>query len=121
MRAFCPTGWKGPRPPRIWRSSVKPASPFLELEEAPRVAVSFDGTALELPEGATLAAALLAAGVGVFRQTPVSGAPRAPFCMMGACFDCLVEIDGVLRQACMVEVTAGLEIRKPQGGDLGPV
>ena len=100
---------------------MKPASPFLELEDAPRVPVTFDGTALELPEGANLAAALLAAGVGVFRQTPVSGAPRAPFCMMGACFDCLVEIDGVVRQACMVEVAAGLEIRKPHGGDLGPV
>jgi predicted molibdopterin-dependent oxidoreductase YjgC len=100
---------------------VKPASPFLELEKAPRVPVIFDGTALELPEGANLAAALLAAGIAVFRQTPVSGAPRAPFCMMGACFDCLVEIDGVVRQACMVDVASGLEIRKPHEGDLGPL
>ncbi|MCT4683115.1 MAG: (2Fe-2S)-binding protein [Roseicyclus sp.] len=100
---------------------MKPASPFLELEDAPRVPVIFDGTALELPEGANLAAALLGAGVAVFRQTPISGAPRAPFCMMGACFDCLVEVDGVVRQACMVDVAAGLEIRKPHEGDLGPL
>jgi len=77
------------------------------------VPVTFDGRALHLPDGANLAAALLAAGVDVFRQTPVSGAPRGPFCMMGACFDCLVEIDGVVRQACMVEVAAGLAIRGP--------
>ncbi|MEX5728157.1 putative molibdopterin-dependent oxidoreductase YjgC [Rhodovulum iodosum] len=89
------------------------ASPFLDLEEAPRVPVRFEGAPLDLPEGANLAAALLAAGVRVFRHTPVSGAPRAPFCMMGACFDCLVEIDGVVRQACMVEVTEGLEIFRP--------
>ncbi|MEW9922389.1 (2Fe-2S)-binding protein [Marimonas sp. MJW-29] len=92
---------------------MKTASPFLELETGPRVEVSFDGATLSLPEGANLAAALLAAGVGTFRTTPVSGAPRGPFCMMGACFDCLVEIDGVLRQACMIEVAAGMQISRP--------
>lgn len=94
---------------------MKTASTFLELEERPRVEVSLDGAPLGLPEGANLAAALLAAGVLVFRHTPVSGAPRAPFCMMGACFDCLVEIDGVARQACMIEVTPGLKITRPRG------
>ena len=90
---------------------MTPASPFLDLDASgPCVRVLVDGTELLLPEGANLAAALLAAGVGVFRHTPVSGAPRAPFCMMGACFDCLVEIDGVERQACMVEVTEGLSV-----------
>lgn len=97
----------------IWRCSVNPASPFLELEDAPRVQVTFDGVSHDLPEGANLAAALLVAGVDVFRHTPVSGAPRGPFCMMGACFDCLVEIDGVVRQACMIEVTPDLHITKP--------
>ncbi len=100
---------------------MKPVSPFLELEHAPLVTVTYDGVALELPDGANLAAALLAAGVGVFRNTPVSGAPRAPFCMMGACFDCLVEVDGVVRQACMLEVTSGLAIRKSHGGGDDPL
>lgn len=74
------------------------------------VPVWFGGRELSLPEGANLAAALLAAGITTLRQTPVSGAPRGPFCMMGACFDCLVVIDGVTRQACMVEVSAGLRL-----------
>ncbi len=101
-------------PPRIWRCSVSHASRFLELDDAARVEVHCDGAPLGLPEGMNLAAALLAAGVDVFRHTPVSGAPRAPFCMMGACFDCLVEIDGVVRQACMIEVKEGLRIARPQ-------
>ena len=113
--SFCPTGWKGQRPRPIWRCSVKPVLPFLELEDAPRVQVTFDGTSLDLPEGANLAASLLAAGVDVFRHTPVSGAPRGPFCMMGACFDCLVEIDGMMRQACMIEVTQGLQVITQRG------
>ena len=93
---------------------------FLELEpEATRVPVTLDGAPLALPDGANLAAALLAAGVSVFRATPVSGAPRGPFCMMGACFDCLVEIDGVTRQACLAEVQAGLAIVRPRGRTRG--
>ncbi|MCV2865137.1 (2Fe-2S)-binding protein [Defluviimonas sp. WL0075] len=92
---------------------MKTASPFHELEDSARVRVEFDGRPLDLPQGANLAAALLAAGVTVFRQTPVSGAPRGPFCMMGACFDCLVEVDGVVRQACMLEVTEGMRIAAP--------
>jgi len=99
---------------------VKTDLPFLELDGGLKVRIVFDGQLLELTEGANLAAALLAAGVQVFRQTPVSGAPRAPFCMMGACFDCLVEIDGVTRQACMLEVVDGMEIARPAhaaGGD----
>lgn len=93
---------------------MKTALPFLELESGPRVDVTWDGTPLSLPDGSNLAAALLAAGVDVFRHTPVSNAPRAPFCMMGACFDCLVEIDGVTRQACMLVVTEGMIITRPQ-------
>ena len=95
---------------------MKTDLPFLELEDAPRVDVEFDGKGLRLPLGANLAAALLAAGVDVFRHTPVSGAPRAPYCMMGACFECLVEIDGVVRQACMLEVADGLKISRPHEG-----
>jgi NADH dehydrogenase/NADH:ubiquinone oxidoreductase subunit G len=91
---------------------VKTVSPFLELESGPRVKVILDDVALSLPQGANLAAALLAAGVPVFRDTPISGAPRGPFCMMGACFDCLIEIEGTTRQACMIEVTDGLEITR---------
>lgn len=94
---------------------MKHVSPFLELDQqGPRVEVIFDGQSYALPEGANLAAALLAAGVHSLRETPVSGAPRAPFCMMGACFDCLVEIDGETRQACMTDVSAGLVVQRPR-------
>ena len=95
---------------------MKPTSPFLDLDvPGPLVSVRLDGTELLLPDGMNLAAALLVAGVGVFRHTTVSNAPRAAFCMMGACFECLVEIEGVTRQACMQPVRAGLVISRPSG------
>jgi len=60
--------------------------------------------------GETVATALLAAGVQVFRRT-AGGQPRAPVCNMGVCFDCLVGIDGRTNQrSCMVRVTDGLQI-----------
>ena len=49
------------------------------------------------------------------RTTPVTGAPRAPYCMMGVCFDCLVTIDGVgNRQGCLVPVREGMRIETQQ-------
>ena len=96
---------------------MKTVSPFEAPDNGPRVTVRLDGAEVHLPLGANLAAALLAEGIGVFRHTPVSGAPRGPFCMMGACFDCLVEVAGTTRQACMIEVTEGLQITRPGGTD----
>jgi len=95
---------------------VKTVSPFLEIAAGRKtVEVEFDGETYALADGANLAAALLAAGVQGFRTTPVSGAPRAPFCMMGACFDCLVEIDGFTVQACMTTVKPGLKVARVHG------
>ncbi|WP_244851731.1 MULTISPECIES: (2Fe-2S)-binding protein [unclassified Caballeronia] len=90
--------------------------------DSANIDIFFNGQALSVPGGRSVAAALLAAGVSRFRATPVSGAPRAPYCMMGACFECLVEIDGVpSRQSCMVEVRAGMRIRSQEGArDLPP-
>lgn len=94
------------------------ALPFDTITTAgPLVRISFNGRDYELPAGANLAAGLLAAGVRAFRATPVSGAPRGPFCMMGACFDCLVEVGGITRQACMMEVAEGMQILSAPGKD----
>jgi len=80
------------------------------------VRLTLDGKPVEARAGDTVAAALLAAGIETFRTTPVSGAPRAPYCMMGVCFDCLVTIDGVgNRQACLVRVTDGMAIAMQRG------
>jgi len=55
----------------------------------------------------------LAAGLEAIRATVVEGRERAPYCMMGVCFDCLAEIDGVAnRQSCMIEVRSGMQISR---------
>ncbi|MGE5095908.1 MAG: (2Fe-2S)-binding protein [Betaproteobacteria bacterium] len=80
------------------------------------VSITIDGIAATAREGDSVAAALLAAGRTLCRTTPVSGAPRAPYCMMGVCFDCLVTIDGVgNRQGCLVPVAEGMAIETQRG------
>ena len=80
------------------------------------VALTVDGKPVRARRGDTVAAALLSAGIEHCRTTPVTGAPRAPYCLMGVCFDCLVTIDGVgNRQACLVPVREGMKVETQHG------
>ncbi len=91
---------------------------FRRLAEQPAdtVTVNIEGRPVEVPAGETVAAAVLVASLGYTRTHPVSGAPRAPLCMMGVCFECLMEIDGLSnRQACQVVVAEGMSIRRQHG------
>ena len=82
----------------------------------PAIGFLFENRAVTACEGDSVAAALLAAGLSSLRDTPVSGAPRGPYCMMGVCFDCLVEIDGVPnRQACLTAAADGMVVRRQRG------
>ena len=83
---------------------------------AASVAITINGKPFRAPQGCTAAAAVLLAGVSSTRATPVTGAPRAPYCMMGVCFECLMEIDGVAnQQACLVPITDGMRINAQLG------
>jgi len=76
----------------------------------------YEGSEVIAQPGDSVAAALLLAGETSLRTTPVSGLRRAPYCMMGVCFECLMEIDGVgNRQACLTPVTAGMQVRRQNG------
>lgn len=77
------------------------------------VSLTIDGKPVTVPAGASVAAALLLAGAVPSRTSLVRQSPRAPYCMMGVCFDCLVEIDGVAdRQACMITAIDGMRVRR---------
>ena len=76
------------------------------------VAFTFDGRPMTAEVGQTVGAALLAAGVRSWRRTRSGGRPRGLFCGIGACFDCLVDVNGdrALR-ACLVTVREDDEVR----------
>jgi len=80
------------------------------------VTVVINGAPFSAPVGCTAAAALLLADALPTRTTPVSNAPRAPYCMMGVCFECLVAIDGVPnQQGCLIPVVEGMRIDRQLG------
>ncbi len=80
------------------------------------VAVKVEGKTVIVAVTDSVATAVYAAGYGHMHRSPVSGEPRAPYCMMGVCFECLVEIDGEPNhQACMTPVREGMRIKLQTG------
>ena len=79
---------------------------------AERVRFTFDGTPMEAEAGQTAGAALLAAGVRSWRRTRAGGQLRGLFCGIGACFDCLVDVnDDRAVRACLVPGREGDQVR----------
>lgn len=94
------------------------SSSFRRLEEPDRewLKVEINGETVRVAKGETVAAAILVSGIQSCRTTPLSSEPRGPFCMMGVCFECLMEIDGMPnRQTCQIQVKEGMQIRSQLG------
>ena len=78
------------------------------------VAFTFDSEPHVGLEGESLAAALCAAGRLTLGTGP-AGTPRALFCGMGICQECIVTVDGKPGQrACMTTLASGMQV-EPQG------
>ena len=75
---------------------------------------------ISVPAGTSVAAMALSNGLRSTRTTAVSNSRRAPFCMMGVCYDCLMIIDGKANQrACMTHVAQGMHVESQQR--VGPI
>lgn len=91
---------------------------FRKLHEpgAATVTIHIDGVAVQAERGEPVAAVLLRQAEPWSRTTPVGQSRRAPYCMMGVCFDCLAEIDGVSSvQTCLTPVCDGMRIARQLG------
>ena len=77
------------------------------------VRIDFEGQAIEADAGDSVAAALLSAGVIRFGESVPGGTARGPHCLIGNCFDCLLDIDGEPGlQSCRVKVRPGMRVRR---------
>ena len=84
---------------------------FHTLSTARTVNITIQDQMHRVPSHLNVAAALLLCGYRSCRNTPVSNTLRAPYCMMGVCFECLVEIDGLPnQQACLTMVYDGMVV-----------
>lgn len=70
------------------------------------ITLTINGAALEVPEGVTVAAAVIRAGVSGF----------SPLCGMGICFGCQVTLNGSRYQrSCQTPCEADMEVRTDEG------
>lgn len=84
------------------------------------VTFTFENQKIETRAGDTVAAALVMTQQYHLRDSVVSGDPRGVYCMMGTCFECLVEIDGQPSvQACQTIARDGMIVcrQKNKGAD----
>ncbi|MDM0055272.1 (2Fe-2S)-binding protein [Variovorax fucosicus] len=91
-------------------SAVQPL--LRRLAETGRAEVPFvlDGVPRTALAGDTVLTAVLT-HTGQLRRNEFSGAPRAGFCMMGACQDCWVRtVDGERLRACSTFVQPGMSL-----------
>lgn len=80
------------------------------------ISVYINGIKTPAKAGQTVVSVLLQNNHKYNRTTAVSGDMRSAYCLMGACFDCLVNIDGMAnQQACLTTVTDGMRITYQQG------
>jgi sarcosine oxidase subunit alpha len=82
-----------------------------EVQKERPVKINVDGNVIEAYEGETIAAALLSAGIRIFRLSQKHKEPRGIFCGMGVCYDCLVTVDGLHAiRACLTPVVEGMQV-----------
>lgn len=86
------------------------------------VTIYYEGKPIRVPQGITVAAAVLQHGPGDTRVTARKHDRRGPYCLMGVCYECLMEIDGVAnQQGCCIPVREGMRVTRQIGApDFGP-
>ncbi|WP_439596899.1 FAD-dependent oxidoreductase [Falsiroseomonas sp.] len=73
--------------------------------------LDFEGRAIAVRPGQSLAAALTEAGVLDLRESRSGG--RGLYCGMGACQDCVMVVDGVPNtRACMTKAVSGQQVKR---------
>jgi predicted molibdopterin-dependent oxidoreductase YjgC len=85
------------------------------LAETDRPAVSFvlDGAPLTALAGDSLLTAILTQNGGYLRASEFGDGLRAGFCLMGACQDCWVNVEGGGRvRACTTPIEQGMRVSR---------
>lgn len=92
--------------------------PILELkrEEKEKITFYYNGAPVKAYRGDTIAAALTAEGIRIFRYTAKYHEPRGLFCAIGQCTDCAMEVDGVPNvRTCVTLVEENMHVNTQRG------
>jgi predicted molibdopterin-dependent oxidoreductase YjgC len=90
--------------------------PILPDEPEPDCTIYCDGKPISARSGEPIAAALLAAGVRIFRETPKKHNPRGIYCGIGRCTDCVMIVDGEPNvRTCVTPARQGMKVQTQRG------
>jgi len=90
--------------------------PILTFEDKGRVDFTFEGRKMAGRQGETIAAALAANGIRLFRHAEKTGRPRGFFCAVGKCASCLMVVDGRPNtMVCMEPLREGVKVERQTG------
>jgi len=90
--------------------------PILPEDTACEITNYCDGKSIPAKRGEPIAAALLASGIRIFRETPKKGYPRGIFCGIGRCTDCVMTVDGQPNvRTCVTLVRDGMKVETQKG------
>lgn len=85
--------------------------PILKFDRGEKVKFTFDGREMEGYTNETIAAALIANGVDVFRHSLREQRPRGFFCAIGRCSSCLMTVNGVPNvRVCVTYLEEGMDV-----------
>jgi predicted molibdopterin-dependent oxidoreductase YjgC len=77
--------------------------------DRPSLSFTLDGAPATAHDGDTILTAVLTARRRLVEAGAVDG-PRAGFCLMGACQECWVAVDGIPVRACGTLLAAGMRV-----------
>ncbi|MDO9499458.1 (2Fe-2S)-binding protein [Falsiroseomonas sp.] len=82
-------------------------------QDRPEIGFTFADRAMTARRGDTLLTAILAGGGDFLRESEFGDGRRAGFCLMGACQDCRVVLEGGGRvRACTTLLQPGMRLRR---------
>jgi len=83
------------------------------LPESKWVKITVNGKEIKARKGETIAAALIAAGIKVFRYSVKRNEPRGLFCAIGRCTDCVMTVNNEPNvRTCVTMVKDGMNIKR---------
>ncbi len=90
--------------------------PVLEFRRGRRLRFRFEGRVLYGCEGDTIAAALAANGIRVYRYTDKMNRPRGFYCAVGKCASCMMVVDGHPNtMVCTEPLREGVRVERQRG------
>ncbi len=90
--------------------------PILEFDRGREIEFEFDGRKLLGFEGESIAAALHANGIRVFRESIKRKRPRGFFCAIGRCSSCLMTVDGIPNiMTCVTPLKEDMKVETQRG------